>query len=578
VSACARHWFQDNLTAAEPRVGVGFESAYKLWDSVKKLGKFPHKWLAFPHVSGDVSQCTDSTALEVHSVLLQSYLKQLQEMGVVVPTCVWISASLLCSSHIFTYEGEDGIMYTVEGDHVTGVMMGEGLSFIAMLLQNLTLDERVTDLEYAMNTTGQELPIAVRPEGLTDIVGDDYLRMFCSQPELYSKLAWDWYSWTMSKGKNGVSQTCLQLAEEWGYARSLSSLTEKELKAPYGQYIQKQDCIKIKYFAVPGPNASKDAPAWVGRGQALAKHLDWCPDICKDNKALLCDAFRQSYSDIPEKVPLTWALPPLLGGVQFPTARAVKAILRRLKLDRKVQTILGLPSWEIQATLQRLGGYHQPYGTDKGVHLPRFRDLDSMLGGFARSPSPEFTNQPILANRMAEYLMETPHELAPKAGWKWNQALWKLAPSPEQVDLVLRQLHYVPTNVVDSNALRQETLRMLVRGQTIERAGLHPRSGRSAANVLGRILHGVNQKNPLTPDGWDWTKERWATITRGAVSPAELNYKLTFLLGATYIKEDSAYALGFVENFPWSFSLRQEDPGGPEPLRIRVRDESRESS
>jgi hypothetical protein len=555
LSACARHWFQANLLAAEPRVGVGFEAAYKLWDSVKNLGRFPTGWLKYPHVSGDVSQCTDSTSLVVHLALLQAYLGRMQEKGVTIPTCVWASVSLLCSSHIFTYPGDGGGVYTVEGDHVTGVMMGEGLSFIAMLLQNLTLDEYVSTIEREMAIPGTELPIVARPEGLTDIVGDDYLRKFCTQPRLYSQTAWEWYSWRMSKGKNGVSYTCLQLAEEWGYARPFDYLTESELKAPYGRHISKQDVIKIKYFAVPGSASSKDTPAWVGRCRPLSQHMDWCPDIRKDYKALLCDAFRRSYRDIPRDIPLAWTLPGVLGGIHYPTTRTVHCILRKMKLDRKICILLGLPSWELQATLQRLAAYHQPYGTNKGVVIPRFRDLDLMLGGFARTPSAEFSHRPVLTDSVQRFLISNPSELAPRMGWRWSASLGTLAPSLEQVDAYMRTLDYVPVSQIDSHALRRETLRLLVTGQTRERSDLAPRHGRSAASILARILEGVNRRNPLTAEGWEFVKEKWATIYSPAKTPMELANKLAYVQGFAYVKRDSAYAAFFVETYPWSFNL-----------------------
>jgi len=557
VSACARHWFQANLLAAEPRVSVGFESQYKLWNSVKNLGAFPKGWLNYPHVSGDVSQCTDSTALEVHAVLLQTYLSEHERLGTMVPACVWICSYLLCSSHTFVYAREDtGDFYTVEGDHQTGIGMGEGLSFISMLLQNLILDDEVTRIELSVSPDPANLPIALRPDGLTDIIGDDYLRKFCSQPYLYSRLAWDWFSWLMSKGKNGVSQTCLQLAEEWGYADHPSSQPVREGKAT-GRWIAKQDVIKIKYFAVPGPNSSKDSPAWVGRCSALAKHLDWCPDIRKENRAILVDAFRSSYSDIPREIPLNWALPGLLGGVNFPTTRSAWSILRKMKLERSVQTLLGLPRWELQATLRRLSSFHMPYGTGKGVGVPKLRNLEVMLGGFSQSPSVEFTHQPILAETVARFLMTNPSELAPRSGWKWNASLCKLAPSQEQIRVYMKALNYVPTTDIDAHALRLGTLKALVSAETLQRASLAPRHGRSAALILERIVKGVIHQHPLTKEGWEYTKELWATRMEKVNTPTELGLALAYFLGPVFIKEGSAYAEFFDETYPWSFNFHK---------------------
>jgi hypothetical protein len=588
VSAASRHWFQDNLLANDARVGVGFESGYKLWDSVKNLGEFPATWLQYPTVSGDVSQCTDSSSLVVHRVIWDNYLRVLEERGVPVPSIVWLSTTLLCSPHVFLYRESVGDEWVSdEREHVTGVMMGEGMSFPSMTLQNLMLDDEVVQREREVyeNQIGvtrvgrvhvhdrkvmdNEPPSYRLKTALADIVGDDYKRSFCTLPDVYMELAATWFSWKMSRGKNGISTSCVQLAEEWAYMPKY----HPSMVRLRGKFVSKQDVVKIKYYAVPGPDDSTDCPPWVGRAGALAQALDWCLDLHLSVRRLLVDEFRRSYQGIPKRIPLSWCLPQILGGLSFPTTRSVWRILKKMRVDRKIAALMSLPAWELQATLTRLSGFHAHTNSRRGVAFPKLPLVDAMLGGFRPTPTQEENGQPVLSTDMVRYFKANPSRFAPSTGWKWNPAIQDIGPTIPQITQVLREEYdYIPVPHVASRLARAEMLHALVTGDTIERASVMPRFGKSAARILERVLNGVTHKYPLEYEGFIWCLDKWHEKMRGVESPVQLNRVLTYMMGMVYVQRSSVFAHYAPENYPWSFRFRKT--GGMVRLPLRGGEEN----
>jgi len=608
-SLAGRHWIQDNLTAHEPRVSIGFKSGNKLWDMIKRLGGFPNHWLRHPSVSADVSQCTDSTSLEVHREVLEGYLRALHHGSWSVPPVVWGACKLLLSPHQFLYprEGDKGFCLP-EADHVTGVMMGEGFSFIAMTLQNLILDDMVAyaeereflfrhadlppeqrewkrpdlTIERLKELYGTDTPpIMHNWNGLTSIIGDDYVRLFCSLPLLYSKLAWECFSWVMSPGKNGISFTTVQLAEDWAYLPPRHSRGDAHWDLRYKtflvrKYIAFQDTIKVRLLTVPGPDESQDTPAWVGRCGPLSQSLDWCNDIDVTMRDIIIRAFRECHP--LSRKDQEWCLPRMLGGILYPTIQDPRDLLLETGVDSILRSISYLSSMQRQVLFRKLTNLHSRGATGRGVQTPKMATLDLLRGYDVGPPEPYGpTNIAVPYPIAIEYLTRLPDDLTAAAGWKWSQVLNRKAPTNEQIDASMKARGYVGLTELNANTARYETLRELCEGLSRQRAYAHPRSGNRVQGVLRRVRHSLDHLADGKDEEMLEAGNRLYDMYASAKSMVQLSRLLSYDLREIFVRTSSTVACSAVESFPWEFTLFKVQ-GVRDHLLIRIPDSNIQDS
>lgn len=552
LGQAARHWLQDNLVEAEPRVGIGFQSAHKLWDLCKRVTRNQvTEFRDLPSVSADISNCTDSSSLRTSTTLMTSYLRRLEELGVSVPSVVWLMTYLTAVPHTFEYP--DGWTTSQERPHQTGVMMGEHLSFIIMVLQNLTIDDRIT-LDEQSERAG-----ALHSSGVfTAIVGDDYVRLFTSEWSEYSRLAADWYSWTTSPGKHGASRQCVQLAEEFGYV---------------SDRITKQDVVKVKYVTVPGPNQSKETAAWVGRAQALTKALWWASrdgHLSDVSARVLIDSFRQV--NRLKSIPLVATLPQPLGGMLFPTMRSVQTVLRRTGLRTAVTRLLGQSQSSLSTYLQSLTGCVKVRGSGKGNMVPsRARELALLVRA-----KPVVRKHTPTVERTSEWtFLSTQMNLGALAGpFSRTDLSMFLAAQPSTPNAVRRTrgTQVVVTDewleqwvqergLVSLSDLVAQTERLDVLADLLSNP-VRDRSMSSPAldglpGRIWRILRTLDA-DQMDADSWEFCKERLTHLTRKGFESLDLGVRI--LLEDLYVGERSPSALLFEGSFSWSFRYRKMTP------------------
>jgi len=430
-------------------------------------------------------------------------------------------------------------------------MMGEGLSFVLMVLQNLILDELLLEkhaLEDGVEDT--EYTLRVRTGGLTAVVGDDYLRLFVG-PRFtdYEHEAFRLFSWRVSAGKHGGSLHSLQLAEEFGYIR------EPTGTRPYQKLAVKQDTVKIKYLAVPGPNASKDVPAWVGRAKALTSHMEWAVrdgHLSEGSARFLCDRFRAVAGHDSVRIPAVAALPPVMGGMLYPTRKSLKALLHLTCFDRNFAVVIAQGSGARSGTMARLSSLNVPHGTAKGVTPPHVEIIEEGLPDVTEDYSPG-QSAPVTWITLARHYRNDPR--IPKASQKWLNKVDGVLPSREQVAAVAEAEGMISLSSVKMATMRREVLVELMLREEYVRAALVVRFGSMAPRIKW-IMRSVSNATPLTGDGYHLALEEWRTLVNSAEgSYSELSTILSFFLTELWIplREWEDILPG---DFPWSYRLQ----------------------
>jgi hypothetical protein len=539
----ARHWFQDNLERADLRVGIGFKAANKLWAMLKggnkALRSLPSLFTERESLSADTSSCTDSSSLRSCRAVLAGYLAGLESKGVSVPPLITLGANLMCSPHRFLYKNPDtGELEASEGEHQTGVMMGEELSFIIMTLQNLILDDIITEAETEEHELVEDLTVAGL---LSAIIGDDYVRLFCKEPRLYQESAFRLFSWKMSLGKHGVSRTNLQLAEESAW------------KPREGKTYTKEDVVKIKYLVPPAMGDTGDVPAWVGRGSALSQalsyqNLDWGgPRWPQPLQALSVAMFCNS-NHLPKEIPLAASLPITMGGVNFPTSYSMATVLRRTGMDMLFAPVMGLGDADLRKTLGTFAAMHSLRGTGKGV-APPVRNLESYFEvGDIREEFQPRSEYPCTLWGLRKWLAlqpETPELHKVTVGGA-------LVSSDILTDEFLAESEWVKASALEANEERKATLTdIFLMEEPPVRGGYYPKLASIPAKI-SRVLHSVHRKVGRVRK--DMTS--WRDMCRKAYSLGDLGRRLAIMAPDLVVRKDSLFAGLYASTFPWTLRFK----------------------
>jgi hypothetical protein len=542
LGQAARHWLQNGLEKSDPRTPIGFKAAHKLWELTSSL-KLDAKFADVPDLSADISNCTDSSPLEVNREVLFSWCEGLEEAGVSVPAIVWGLFDLTCSPHVFLYpDTENDSSFVVdEREHVTGVMMGEEASFIAMTLCNLILDQALAD-----HDTDGDLKLAWEAGKLSAVVGDDFVRLRTPFGHEYARNAYNWFAWTVSPGKHGLSNRVVQLAEEIAIRKGSSQF-------------MKLDVIKIKYLSVPGTSSGHgEVPAWVGRARALTRDLDWARRdglLSATASKVLAWAFRIGNNGIPADIPYHWTLPYPLGGICFPAGETLSSILRKSNVEFSGRMLLAVPlgeQWKNFRELRRLNQMHSGHGAQQ-VEWPASAYLtvaeDGLGDDVTFDPEKAFAISAVEFGRWLVRQSQCPPEAIVVTGRGERR------PIHSYLDLKVRELNLVRLSELEVAFSRRETFRYLVENRRLAPPGTLVPKPHLGRRVYTRLINEIRRTMPCEESRWSEAKTQWKRI-RSLRNMDDFTRELESQAADLLLTESHPLVTLFQGGSPWNIALQ----------------------
>jgi len=303
----------DECLRNDPRMGLGIESAYALWDMLKILRKRRDSPKSF-WINADLSEATNRIPHGVLRSIWSGFFRGNGPKAELLPL-----TDFVLLDHEINYKGR-------KLPHLCGSFMGEPMSFCGLNIYNACV-VRITNVMTDLGLNDWRIIPSGYIEGSPEpalsvdaIIGDDLIRLTESEPLIAAtEMVYQDSNAVISIGKYTISWCHGILAENHVF----SQRAEDNISLMY-EYI---DLIKSRLLSPSTRVHSDNRSSIIGKGSALSIQLEWYADTHPELrfKALL---MRNLYLNTLERYAMTpslWRMskglpvsfPNIMGGINL---------------------------------------------------------------------------------------------------------------------------------------------------------------------------------------------------------------------------------------------------------------------
>jgi hypothetical protein len=314
LQSTCRHMVAD-VFSLDPRLGLGLESSYVLWDLLKVVRRENDPYRIA--VNTDLSRSTDRIPMTLIRSMWSGFIAGFAATGKAGPLGVY--RNLICVDH--SVYVDKNTQFERVFSQMCGSFMGEPMSFMTLSLYNICCQEVASLARYQGLMVGEILQVDQTDQdprafetSKDAIVGDDGLRLTNdTQLGLYTRNVYILTNGSLSLGKDTESEHHAILAENHVFIDSNGKLA----------YL---DIIKARLLSWVNREHSDHRDSLIGKGTALFQQLEWYEDT---NGGQSAEIARSIYaSSISRRITAPWVarrlldlptwLPPQLGGLALP--------------------------------------------------------------------------------------------------------------------------------------------------------------------------------------------------------------------------------------------------------------------